>query len=398
MAPPLTLHPCPTRSSAEPDPATLCRTVGSPHFRRPARTRSGCGWGLGLGLGLALTLTLQPLGAQTTTPPLPRTQSADAARYADHPTLATLARTLAEANGLDPAWVQTELAQARHLPSVVRLVLPAPAGTPKNWAVYRARFVEPRRLRAGLAFWQRHRDILAQAEARYGVPAWLIVGVIGVETLYGQHMGGYRVLDALTTLALDFPQAHPRAAARQAFFQAELGAFLALCRTEGLDPQAVRGSYAGAMGLPQFMPSSWQRHAVDFDGDGRIDLMGNPADAIGSVANYFQAFGWQPGVPTHFPVQPDSQRADMPTLLAPDIRPSFDAQRLQELGLSLDEDARNHPGPMALVELENGNGPRSHVLGTQNFYVVTRYNWSSYYALAVIELGQTLARRMASAS
>lgn len=393
MAPPLTLLSCPTRSSAEPSPSTPRRALDPSQVRRHPCTLSGCGWSL----GLALTLTFHPLWAQNATSPTPRAVTADAARYQDHPALTSLAQTLAEANGLDPTWVRSELARARHLPSVARLVLPAPVGTPKNWAVYRARFVEPRRLRAGLAFWQRHRETLARAEARYGVPAWLIVGVIGVETLYGQHMGGYRVLDALATLALDFPETHPRAAARQAFFQAELGAFLALCQTEGLDPQAVRGSYAGAMGLPQFMPSSWQRYAVDFDGDGHIDLMGNAADAIGSVANYFQAFGWQPGMPTHFPVQPDPNRADMPTLLAPDIRPSFDSQRLQALGLTLDEDARKHPGPMALVELENGNGPRTHVLGTQNFYAVTRYNWSSYYALAVIELGQTLAKRMTDA-
>ena len=235
-----------------------------------------------------------------------------------------------------------------------------------------------------------HRATLERAEKTYGVPAEMVVGIIGVETLYGQHKGNYRVLDALTTLSLNFPQEHPRAAEREAFFKSELGHFLVQMRQlpEGSAP--VTGSFAGAMGWPQFMPSSWAKFAVDFDGDGRIDLLNNPVDAIGSVANYFKAFGWQTGMPTHYPVQFDEARLDKPTLLAPDILPTFSVATFTAKGAVLEGDALQHKGQLALVELFNGQDAPSYVAGTENFYVVTRYNWSSYYALAVIELGQAV--------
>jgi membrane-bound lytic murein transglycosylase B len=272
---------------------------------------------------------------------------------------------------------------------------PAPAGTAKNWAAYRSRFVEPRRLDAGVRFWREHAAVLERAQTQFGVPAWLIVGIIGVETLYGQHTGNHRVLDALTTLAFDFPAHHPRAAQRTEFFRAELDAFLRMARSTGVNPLDWRGSFAGAMGLPQFMPSNWGRFGVDFDGDGRIDLLNSPADAIGSVARYMQAFGWQTGMPTHYPVAFDESTVDMETLLAPDILPSFSVASMQAKGVRLSGAALNHAGPLALVELENGDpaqggGPRTYVVGTENFYAITRYNWSSYYALAVIDLGQAV--------
>jgi len=151
--------------------------------------------------------------------------------------------------------------------------------------------------------------------------------------------------------------------------------------------EPLTGSFAGAMGWPQFMPSSVAKFAIDFDGDGRIDLRNSPVDAIGSVANYFKAFGWQTGMPTHYPVSFDETRLDKPTLLAPDILPSFSVSNFIAKGAVLDEQAQKHAGPLALVELFNGTEAPSYVAGTENFYVVTRYNWSSYYALAVIELG-----------
>jgi len=154
------------------------------------------------------------------------------------------------------------------------------------------------------------------------------------------------------------------------------------------------GSFAGAMGWPQFMPSSWRKFAVDFDGDGRIDLLHNPVDAIGSVAHYFKAFGWQTGMPTHYPVRFDETRLDKPSLLAPDILPSFSVRNFQDKGAVLEEAAQQHTGPLALVELFNGEDAPSYVAGTENFYVVTRYNWSSYYAMAVIELGAAVKAAM----
>lgn len=261
----------------------------------------------------------------------------------------------------------------------------------KNWYAYRSRFVEPIRIRAGVKFWQENRSSLLRAEQETGVPAQIIVGVIGVETIYGRNMGSFRVLDALTTLAFDFPASHPRAKERTEFFKSELEQFLSLMYRTNADPLAPEGSYAGAMGMPQFMPSSWVKYAIDFDGDGKVDLFNSPADVIGSVANYFKMFGWQSGMPTHYPVSFDASKLDLDALLVPDILPTFSVGSFVAKGAVLEGTALLHNGPLALVEVHNGNAPPSYVAGTENFYVITRYNWSSYYALAVIELGQEVS-------
>jgi membrane-bound lytic murein transglycosylase B len=245
------------------------------------------------------------------------------------------------------------------------------------------------RIRAGLAFWNAHEAWLQKADERWGVPADIVVGIIGIETLYGQHMGNYRILDALATLSFDFPSGRSD---RSGFFRSELESFLLLCHAQALDPTVARGSYAGAMGLGQFMPSSVSKYAVDFDEDGSIDLNGSVADAIGSVAHYLAAFGWQRGLPPRFPVAPPTQTPDRAALLVPDIVPSFTAQELVGRGAVLAPEVMSFDGKLALVELHNGDAAPSYVAGTDNFYTITRYNWSSYYALAVIELGETIAR------
>jgi len=296
--------------------------------------------------------------------------------------------------GLEPRWVRHAIGQSHYMPGIARAIAPPPVGTAKNWAVYRSRFIDPVRIRAGVKFWQDNRETLERAEAQTGVPAAIIVGIVGVETIYGQQVGTYRVMDALTTLAFDFPAQHPRARERAAFFLSELEAFLTLTQRTGTDPLALRGSYAGAMGLPQFMPSSWSKYAVDFDGDGRVDLFHSAADVIGSVANYFKAFQWQAGMPTHYPVRLIAEGLEKAALLAPDILPTFSAATLVTLGAELDASALQHNGPLALVELQNGDAPPLYLAGTENFYAITRYNWSSYYALAVIELGQEVTAAM----
>jgi len=311
--------------------------------------------------------------------------------YATRPEIMQVADDLAQRRNLDPAWVRQAIGQARLVPAIQRASTPPTVGTPKNWAVYRSRFIDPIRIKAGVQFWQDNRATLERAERETGVPAQIIVGIIGVETIYGQQTGNYRVIDALSTLAFDFPAAHPRAADRAKFFLSELEAFLSLTARTNTDPLALKGSYAGAMGLPQFMPSSWAKYAVDFDGDSRVDLFHSAADVIGSVANYFVTFKWQPGQPTHYPVQFDLARLDRATLLAPDILPTFSAQAMQDKGVLLDTAAAAHTGKLALVELQNGADAPLYIAGTDNFYAITRYNWSSYYALAVIELGQEVA-------
>lgn len=314
--------------------------------------------------------------------------------YASRPDAMQFADDAATRSDLDPLWVHAMLGQARFLSKVPPLMLPPAKGTAKNWRAYQSRFVEPVRIRAGVRFWQQHREALGRAEREFGVPAQIIVGIMGVETIYGQNMGNFRVMDALATLAFDFPSAHPRAKERTEFFRRELEQFLSLTYRTGADPFAARGSYAGAMGLGQFMPSSWARYAVDFDGDGRIDLYGSPTDAIGSVANYFVAHQWKPEMPTHYAVTFDSTHIDMNALLAPDILPTFTAAQMAAKGAVLDAQGTQHSGPLALIALQNGGAAPSYVVGTENFYAITRYNWSSYYALAVIELGQAVAAAM----
>ncbi|WP_415163902.1 lytic murein transglycosylase, partial [Ottowia sp.] len=252
------------------------------------------------------------------------------------------AAEVAERRSLDPEWTRAAIGQALYLPNVPRLMLPPARGTAKNWRVYRSRFIDPVRIRAGVRFWERNRATLARAQAEFGVPPEIIVGIVGVETIYGQNMGSFRVLDALATLAFDFPAAHPRAEARQAFFRDELEQFLSLAQRTGIDPGAPLGSYAGAMGMPQFMPSSWVKYAIDFDGDGRVDLWNSEADVIGSVANYFKGYGWQPGLPTHYAVRLPAG-ADMDALLAPDILPTFSPQSFVAKGAVLDAEGLAHP-------------------------------------------------------
>ena len=307
-----------------------------------------------------------------------------------------LAEELAQqlsAQGLDPKWVKNAVLKAHKLPEVVKLVTPAPTGVAKNWALYRSRFIEPKRIQAGVRFWQAYAADLARAEAQTGVPAEIVSGIIGVETIYGQHKGNFRVMDALVTLSLDFPSSHPRQAERQAFFKGELAQLLTFKR-HGVNPLTLKGSYAGAMGWPQFMPSSWNRFAVDFDDDGRIDLLNSPADAIGSVAHYLKAFGWQTGMPTHYEVRLDPATLQLDDLMVPDILPTFSVANFMAKGAIPDAAGMAHNGPLALIELQNGTSPASYVAGTENFYVITRYNWSSYYAMAVIELGRAVAHEV----
>lgn len=314
--------------------------------------------------------------------------------YATRPDAMQFADDLASRRDLDADWVRDAIGHSRYVPTVARLMQPSEKPFVKNWRVYRSRFIDPIRIEAGARFWLANQAALERAEKEYGVPADIIVGIIGVETIYGRNTGSFRVMDALATLAFDFPANHPRAAERSAFFKDEIEQFLTLQSRRGVDPFEAKGSYAGAMGMPQFMPSSWIKYAVDFDGDGTVDLWNSPADVIGSVANYFKAFSWQPGMPTHYPVSFDTSRLDMDALMAPDILPTFSVASFTAKGAVLEGAALQHAGPLALIELLNGPDAPSYVAGTENFYAITRYNWSSYYAMAVIELGREVAARV----
>jgi membrane-bound lytic murein transglycosylase B len=304
------------------------------------------------------------------------------------------AAQVAEERGLDQAWVEDQLSRARYQPAVAKAIMPAPAGTAKNWAAYRARFVEPRRIAAGLQWWQAHAASLDDAQQRYGVPPEIVVGIVGVESFYGRMTGNFRVLDSLATLAFDFPKGRSD---RSAFYRSELRAYLVWCALEGRDADVVRGSFAGAIGWPQFMPSSLLKYAVDDDHDGHVDLAAGGDDVIGSIASYMATFGWQRDAPLYFNAQPPSDAEARARLVAVDIVPRMTVAELAEAGVQLPPEARDYAGKLGFVELQNGDAPPSYVAGTANFYVVTRYNWSSYYAMAVIDLGAALKREMALA-
>lgn len=249
----------------------------------------------------------------------------------------------------------------------------------KPWHQYRPIFLTEARINGGVEFWNQNAAALAAAEKKYGVSAAIIVAIIGVETRYGQHRGGYRVMDALATLAFGYP---PRAP----FFRKQLAEYLLMTREERVDPLTLTGSYAGAMGQPQFMPSSFRSFAVDFDQDGRRDLWENRSDIIGSVANYFAQHQWRYGEPVVIRAEPAEVSFD--SLVAQGLKPAITARDLVNSGVIVD--APLAPEQLtALVQLETESGPEYWV-ALNNFYVITRYNRSPLYAMAVWQLSEAI--------
>ena len=251
--------------------------------------------------------------------------------------------------------------------------------TARPWHEFRSRFVDAARINGGVRFWREHAATLERASRRFGVPAEIIVATIGVETIYGRHTGGFGVLEALTMLAFHYP---PRAD----LFRSELVQYLLLAREARFDATSMKGSYAGAIGIPQFLPSSYRHYAVDFDGDGKRDLVKSPADAIGSVANYYKAHGWRAGEPIVVPVEAVGLGAD--ALVEAGIKPRHNVAELKRLGVipavPIEDEVK-----AALFVVETETGPR-YWLGLNNFYVITRYNRSINYSLAVYDLAREL--------
>jgi len=271
-------------------------------------------------------------------------------------------------------------ARAQHRPDVIELI--SRPATIKPWLEYRAAFVNPKRVKLGLEFWNKYRKTLRRAEKKYGVPQDIIVAVIGVETIYGRNAGNFLVLDALTTLAFDYPRRAP-------FFRSELENYLLLARDQQFDLLAIRGSYAGAMGIPQFMPSSYRNYAVDFNANRAVDLLREDVDAIGSVANYLQGYGWIRGEPVAVRAQVGGELPEdvnkMPRSLAEwaaaGVAPGTD--------FAPDKSAR-------LIDFTVEDG-KEFWLAFNNFEVITLYNNSDFYAMSVFQLAEELkAARKAS--
>ncbi|HZF16787.1 MAG TPA: lytic murein transglycosylase B [Steroidobacteraceae bacterium] len=284
-------------------------------------------------------------------------------------------------NGFDVEALTAEFADVRIQPATLD-AMSRPAEKALAWYDYRARFINDQRVQEGIAFWAAHRELLdSVAEAR-GVPGEIVLGILGVETSFGRIIGKYRVIDALATLAFDYPPRSP-------FFRAELEQLLLLSREEAIDPRTVLGSYAGAMGSAQFMPSSYRRYAIDATADGKRDLWNDWADIFGSIANYLQVHGWASGEPVLADAEVDASRAASlgPTKVALEDT----VATLREKGVHFDTTLRpDAPAMLIVAEQPDHVGYR---VGFRNFYTLTRYNRSPLYSMAVSDLGAELVKR-----
>ena len=306
--------------------------------------------------------------------------------FSDAPVVQAFIAEMHERHGFDAAELRRQFSSIRSNAAVLRAI--RPAAVPelrRSWQRYRERFINDWRIRHGVQFWQTHEATLARAEAIYGVPREIIVAIIGIETGYGQNMGKFSVMEALSTLAFDYP---PRAA----FFRTELEHLLLMARENKVSPLDYQGSYAGAIGIPQFMPGSQRQYAVDFDDDGRVDLRRSPVDAIGSVARFLSLHGWQ----TEAPIASSALvHGDPSALIAAGIKPTLPLQDLlQEEIIVPQAEESMLKRPVALIDLVTPELPTEYWVGFDNFYVITRYNRSSFYAMSVFQLAEALRNGM----
>lgn len=287
---------------------------------------------------------------------------------------------LVDSHNFERAQLASTFQQARYRQPVIDAI--SRPAEKLDWYRYKGIFLTEGRINAGVEYWQNNRNTLERAEEKYGVPAEIIVAIIGIETRYGTNKGRYRVVDSLATLAFHYPK-------RSKFFRSELKQFLLLAREQDVDPLNIKGSYAGAMGVPQFISSSYRHYAVDFDGDDYIDLWNNHVDAIGSVANYFSEHGWQSGEPVIYPVE--KAPTNISSNVQDGLKPAANYGDLQSAGIQVAADLAPER-QVALLEFRERDG-EAYWLGLRNFYVITRYNHSQLYALAAYRLAQEIRSR-----
>jgi membrane-bound lytic murein transglycosylase B len=311
-----------------------------------------------------------------------RAESRNSNGYLSRPDVRSFIEAVHTEHGFEFAELERILGEAQHQASVVRLIgieRPKAVQPVRSYPAYRAKFLTNTRIAAGAQYWDLYDGHLRRAEAEFGVPVEVILGILGVETAFGRNTGSFRVVDALATIAFDGLR-------RQEYFRDELKELLLLAREIGVDPLAIKGSYAGAMGLPQFMPSSYRRHAVDFDQDGSIDLIGSPIDAIGSIASYLKAYGWTAGEAPTAPVRlPPGSEAD----LISGLDRVHHIAELLEKGVKFSSTALPE-GTCSVIELPAPGKPSKYVAGFANFEAITRYNRSTFYATAVLELADAI--------
>jgi len=304
---------------------------------------------------------------------------ADATSFSERSDVRQFVAEMVSRHGFDAEAMNDLFAQITLRPKVAK-TMTNKVMKPPSWTRYRANFVNSWRISRGVSFWSENEAVLSRARQVYGVPEEVIIAIIGVETRYGTYPLSHPVLDTLATLAFDYPR-------RGEFFRGELEQYLLLMREEGRDPLSIRGSYAGAMGIPQFMPSSYRTYAVDFDGDGRRDLWRNASDAIGSVANYLKAHGWESNLPVAIraSLQQDAASSD---LLEGGLKPQHSMEQLHARGVVASETlAPDTQVSLHAVEVDDG---QEYWLGLNNFYVITRYNRNLFYALSVYQLSREI--------
>jgi membrane-bound lytic murein transglycosylase B len=301
-----------------------------------------------------------------------------AADFSGRPEVDQFIGEMVREHGFDESALEFVFENARYKQSIVD-AMTRPAEKTLTWKEYRKIFLTSKRVSEGKKFIQQYRDILSEAEQVYGVPVSVIAAVIGVETYYGQRMGNYRVIDALSTLSFDYPP-------RSAFFRGQLKEFLILSREENQNELQLLGSYAGAMGYGQFIPSSYRSFAIDFDADGIRDIWANPADAIGSVANYLSEHNWLPDQPVADQLENVSTQAK--SLFGGKLKPHVSVEDLNQNGIRVD--AKISAGSQVSPLLFQGSEGAEYWLGYDNFYVITRYNHSKLYAMAVYQLSLEL--------
>jgi len=301
--------------------------------------------------------------------------------YEAHPDALALIDEMVTEHAFDREVLLNIFAEARYQDRIIQLMNKPAEGKP--WKDYRPIFVTNKRANGGKAFMAEHRETLLRAQQQFGVPAEIIVAIIGVETRYGKHAGKIRVLDALSTLAFDYPR-------RSVFFRKELKAFLQLTRDEQVNPASLTGSYAGAMGYGQFMPSSFLNYAIDFDDDGQRDIWHNPVDAIGSVANYFARHGWKSNEPVTSKARFSGDGKAVTWVKGrKNLKPDYQLSELIELGLQPRAEL-NLDQPATPIRFTGVKG-KEYWVGLHNFYVITRYNHSALYAMSVYQLSQKIA-------
>ncbi|MBB5546833.1 membrane-bound lytic murein transglycosylase B [Paraburkholderia fungorum] len=356
------------------------------------------------GPALAQSVTKKPLlvAQSQPQPAVPQGQTFEEEiipqRYANNANVDAFISDMVARYDFDEAALHALFARVSYSATAVKLVTPSPSPSVKNWRVYQSRFLDPVRINAGVRFWRANQATLQRAYEEFGVPPEVIVGIIGVETIYGRFMGNFRVLDALTTLTFDYPNTANRAD-RQATFRKNLEDYLVWTRDSQIDPTTVLGSYTGAIGIPQFLPSSIVEYAVSYDGNKQIDLRTSQADAIGSVANYLRQNGWENGRPVVWKIGSDAGSLGVAQAAADGKpEPHWPLDQLLRAGLLLNEpdvDIAAEAGtPVTVVDLPSPGRGTEYMLGLKNFYVLTRYNRSFFYALAVYQLGQRVKAQM----